>query len=65
MYRDWQGNVPALAVLLCISVLLRRMWPLNRASEVIALIFIVIGGVAWSSAWRYHAARLIERLVHL
>ena len=37
-----------LAVLLCISVLLRRMWPLNRASEVIALIFIAIGGVAWS-----------------
>ena len=41
-------NRSGLAVLLCISVLLRRLWPLNRAGTVIALALIVGGALVWS-----------------
>lgn len=41
-------NRSGLAVLVCISVLLRRLWPLDRTGTVVALFLIAAGATVWS-----------------
>ena len=37
------------AAIVCVGVLLRRLWPLDRADHAIALALVAAGAVAWAS----------------
>jgi uncharacterized membrane protein YidH (DUF202 family) len=43
-------NRSGLAVLVCIAVLLRHLWPLEGAGQVVALIVIAVAGLVWALA---------------
>jgi hypothetical protein len=46
----------------CIAVLLRRVWPLDRADHQLAVALVAIGGLAWAAALLL--ARRIARTTH-
>ena len=48
-----------IAVALCVSVLLRRVWPLGRADHVFVIVLVAAGGLAWAVA--FLVARRIAR----
>jgi hypothetical protein len=41
----------AIAVLVCVTVLLRRIWPLDRADHVLALLLAAVGLLVWVVGW--------------
>jgi uncharacterized membrane protein YidH (DUF202 family) len=41
-------NRSGLAVLVCVLVLLRRLWPLDRTTTIVALVVIAAGATTWS-----------------
>jgi len=43
-------NRSGLAILACIAVLLRRIWPLDSVGRVVALVCIAAGSVMWAVA---------------
>ena len=43
-------NRSGLAVVACIAVLLRRIWPLHGTDQVVALACISVGALAWAAA---------------
>jgi uncharacterized membrane protein YidH (DUF202 family) len=43
-------NRSGLAVLVCIAVLLRHLWPLEGASQIVALIVIAVASIVWGLA---------------
>jgi len=47
---DLAWNRSGLAVLACIAVLLRRIWPLHGTDQVVALASVSAGGVVWALA---------------
>ena len=47
---DLAWNRSGLAVVACVAVLLRRIWPLDATSQVVALSFISAGAVIWAAA---------------
>lgn len=40
-----------IAVLVCILVLLRRVWPLDRADHVLAVLLVAAGALVWAVGW--------------
>ena len=60
---DLAWNRSGLAFLVCIAVLLRRIWPLRGTDQVVALICISVGSFAWAlglsvgRAWWSRATR--------
>jgi uncharacterized membrane protein YidH (DUF202 family) len=38
-----------IAFLVCVAVLLRRVWPINRGDHLLALALVAIGAIAWAS----------------
>ena len=56
----WTRSAIALAV--CVAVLLRRIWPLNRADHLLALGLVAAGTIAWAIAILF--ARRIARTTH-
>jgi uncharacterized membrane protein YidH (DUF202 family) len=56
----WTRSGIALAV--CIGVLARRIWPINRADHVLAVALVAIGILAW--AFALLLARRIARTTH-
>lgn len=53
----WTRSAIALAV--CVGVLLRRIWPLDRADHLLALGLVALGTIAWAVALLF--ARRIAR----
>jgi uncharacterized membrane protein YidH (DUF202 family) len=51
-----------IAVALCIAVLLRRVWPIERADHLLAIALVAVGGIAWAAA--LFLARRIARTTH-
>ncbi len=51
-----------IAVALCIAVLLRRVWPIERVDHLLAVALVAIGGGAWAMALLL--ARRIARTTH-
>lgn len=51
-----------IAVAVCIAVLLRRVWPINRADHVLAIGLVAVGGLAWAIA--LVLAKRIARTTH-
>jgi drug/metabolite transporter (DMT)-like permease len=51
-----------IAVAVCIAVLLRRVWPINRADHLLAIGLIALGALAWAGA--LVLARRISRTTH-
>jgi hypothetical protein len=47
---DLAWNRSGLAVVTCIAVLLRRIWPLRGADHIVALVCISAGAFAWAMA---------------
>jgi len=47
---DLAWNRTGLAVVVCIAVLLRRLWPLKGTDQVVALACISAGATAWAVA---------------
>jgi len=43
-------NRSGLAVLVCLAVLLRHLWPLEGADQVVALIVIAVAAMVWALA---------------
>lgn len=43
-------NRSGLAVLVCIAVLLRHLWPLEGANQIAALIVIAVASIVWAVA---------------
>lgn len=41
----------AIAVVVCASVLLRRVWPLDRADHILAVALVACGALAWAAGW--------------
>ena len=41
-------NRSGVAVLVCVAVLLRHLWPLHDAGQRVALGLLAIGGIAWA-----------------
>lgn len=37
------------AAIVCVGVLLRRLWPLDRADHALALALVAVGSIAWAS----------------
>ena len=56
----WTRSGIALAV--CVAVLLRRVWPLDRADHLLALALVAVGTIAWAVALLF--ARRIARTTH-
>jgi uncharacterized membrane protein YidH (DUF202 family) len=56
----WTRSAIALAV--CVAVLLRRIWPLNSADHLLALGLVAAGTIAWAIAILF--ARRIARTTH-
>ncbi len=40
-----------IALLVCTSVLLRRVWPLDRTDHVLAVLLVGVGVIAWVGGW--------------
>jgi uncharacterized membrane protein YidH (DUF202 family) len=59
---DLAWNRSGLAVLVCVAVLLRRAWPLDRADHVVALALIGVGASAWAVG--LVTARSVSRTTH-
>ena len=57
----WTRSGIAFAV--CIAVLLRRVWPINRADHLLALTLVAAGTLAWAVG--LVLARRIARTTHL
>jgi uncharacterized membrane protein YidH (DUF202 family) len=51
-----------IAVAVCIAVLLRRIWPLDRADHVLAVALVALGTLAWAIALLL--ARRVSRTTH-
>jgi uncharacterized membrane protein YidH (DUF202 family) len=51
-----------IAVAVCIAVLLRRIWPIDRADHLLAVGLIAVGSLAWAVALLL--ARRIARTTH-
>jgi len=49
---DLAWNRSGLALVVCVAVLCRRLWPLRGADQVIALTAIALGAAAWALALR-------------
>jgi uncharacterized membrane protein YidH (DUF202 family) len=47
---DLAWNRSGLAVMACIAVLLRRIWPLRGTDQIVALLCISAGAFAWALA---------------
>jgi uncharacterized membrane protein YidH (DUF202 family) len=47
---DLAWNRSGLAVVACVAVLLRRIWPLRGTDQIVALAFISTGAMAWGLA---------------
>jgi hypothetical protein len=45
---DLAWNRSGLAVVACVAVLLRRIWPIHGADEVVALVCIAVGAGVWA-----------------
>lgn len=62
---DLAWNRTGLAVVVCIAVLLRRLWPLDATGQVVALGCISAGAVAWAVAlWMGRTASHRAHSVH-
>jgi len=51
-----------IAVAVCIAVLLRRIWPLDRADHLLAVALVGLGTLAWATALLL--ARRVARTTH-
>ncbi|MGZ4688800.1 MAG: DUF202 domain-containing protein [Acidimicrobiia bacterium] len=51
-----------IAFAVCIGVLLRRVWPIDRADHLLALALVAVGTLAWATALLL--ARRIARTTH-
>jgi len=51
-----------IALVVCVAVLLRRVWPLDRADHLLALALVAVGTIAWAVALLF--ARRIARTTH-
>ena len=51
-----------IAVAVCIAVLLRRAWPIDRADHLLALALVALGTLAWAAA--LVLARRIAQTTH-
>ena len=51
-----------IAVAVCIAVLLRRVWPIDRADHLLAVGLVATGALAWAAA--IVLARRIARTTH-
>ena len=49
---DLAWNRSGLALVVCVAVLLRRLWPLHGTDQVIALAAVSVGAAAWGLALR-------------
>jgi uncharacterized membrane protein YidH (DUF202 family) len=49
---DLAWNRSGLALVVCIAVLLRRLWPLDRTDQVVALAVMSAGTLVWAVALR-------------
>ena len=47
---DLAWNRSGLAVVACVAVLVRRIWPLHGADQVVALVAISAGAFMWAAA---------------
>ena len=47
---DLAWNRSGLAVVACVAVLLRRIWPLTGTGQIVALVCIAAGAFAWALA---------------
>jgi hypothetical protein len=47
---DLAWNRSGLAFVACLAVLVRRIWPLRGADQVVALAFISVGAFAWATS---------------
>jgi uncharacterized membrane protein YidH (DUF202 family) len=56
----WTRSGIAFAV--CVAVLLRRVWPLDRADHILALALVALGAIVW--ALGLMLARRIARTTH-
>ena len=52
----------AIAFTVCIAVLIRRVWPLDRADHLLALGLVAVGVIAWAVALLF--ARRISKTTH-
>lgn len=59
---DLAWNRTGIAVLICIELLLRRLWPLEGANDFGILLLIAVGFCAWALA--LVSARRISRTTH-
>jgi len=51
-----------IALVVCIAVLVRRVWPIDRADHLLALALVALGGLAWAAA--LVVARRVARTTH-
>jgi uncharacterized membrane protein YidH (DUF202 family) len=51
-----------IAFIVCIGVLLRRVWPINRADHLLAVALVGVGAIAWASGLLI--ARRVARTTH-
>jgi uncharacterized membrane protein YidH (DUF202 family) len=52
-------NRSGLAVIVCVAVLLRRLWPIQTGYRLLALALVAVGAIAWAVAivaiWIYES----------
>lgn len=59
---DLAWNRTGIAVLVCVALLLRRLWPLEGTDDVVILLLVGVGLLAWGSA--LVVARRVSRTTH-
>lgn len=56
---DLARNRTGLSLLVCIAVLLRRLWPLGRTGSVVAMACVAAAAVVWAIALRPRRPRSV------